>query len=187
MKELLTYTFVEGDLTTAILVVRNKTSSLVYTALGSSKPTLLKEAEKEFTALSKKANHTDYKFQADNSFEDPNFLDILSKNFRSLIDENVEHSDIKYEYMFGTPFQRKVWDEIGKIEMGKTITYGEIAENIGKPKSSRAVGAACGKNKLSLLIPCHRVLGSSRSITGYRWSIPLKKKLLTKEKILYVS
>jgi len=82
----------------------------------------------------------------------------------------------------GTPFQRKVWDLLCQIPPGKTITYGELAVRAGNPKASRAVGAANGKNPIPIIIPCHRVIGSSGKLTGYAGGLEAKKKLLEIEK-----
>jgi len=85
----------------------------------------------------------------------------------------------------GTPFQLAVWKTISKVPFGKTISYGEIATAIGKPQAARAVGAAVGANPTPLLVGCHRVLGSSGSITGYSGGqgIKTKKLLLDHESI----
>ena len=83
-----------------------------------------------------------------------------------------------------TDFQKRVWKEIDKIPYGKTVTYKEIAEKIGKPNASRAVANACGRNPSPLIRPCHRVICSDGSIGGY--SAPggakMKMKLLKKER-----
>ena len=83
----------------------------------------------------------------------------------------------------GTEFQRKVWNEIMKIPRGETKTYKQIAENIGKPKSYRAVANACGKNLYLEVIPCHRVIKSDGSIGGYsaKGGIKRKRMLLANE------
>ncbi len=85
----------------------------------------------------------------------------------------------------GTPFQLAVWRAIAKVPFGKTVSYGEIATAIGKPKAARAVGAAVGANPTPFLVGCHRVLGSSGSITGYSGGqgIKTKKLLLDHESI----
>jgi methylated-DNA-[protein]-cysteine S-methyltransferase len=85
----------------------------------------------------------------------------------------------------GTPFQLAVWKAIAKVPFGKTVSYGEIAAAIGKPQAARAVGAAVGANPTPLLVGCHRVLGSSGSITGYSGGqgIRTKKLLLDHESI----
>ena len=88
----------------------------------------------------------------------------------------------------GTDFQKAVWREISSIKHGQTLSYGQIANRIGKPKASRAVGAAVGANPIPLIVPCHRVMGASGKITGYSGGdgIPTKRKLLALEKIEYV-
>lgn len=80
-----------------------------------------------------------------------------------------------------TEFQRSVWDAIHKIEYGKTYTYSELANKIGKPKSYRAVANACGRNPITILIPCHRVLASGGRLGGYRCGADKKDWLLDHE------
>lgn len=79
--------------------------------------------------------------------------------------------------MYGTAFQRRVWQELLRIGPGKTKTYREIAEDMGKPKSARAVGRACATNPVSLIVPCHRVIGSDGKLHGYRWGLERKEAL----------
>jgi methylated-DNA-[protein]-cysteine S-methyltransferase len=78
----------------------------------------------------------------------------------------------------GAPFQQRVWAELRKIPYGSTISYGELARRIGNPKASRAVGSANGDNPISIIIPCHRVIGSNGKLTGYGGGIERKKFLL---------
>ncbi len=82
----------------------------------------------------------------------------------------------------GTPFQLRVWEELRTIRPGATRSYGEIAARIGRSSAARAVGHAVGSNPVSILIPCHRALGSDGSLTGYRWGLEIKKKLLAFER-----
>ncbi len=81
----------------------------------------------------------------------------------------------------GTEFQQQVWRALTRIPYGTTSTYKELAAAIGKPKASRAVGSACHHNPLPVIIPCHRVIGSSGSLTGYAGGLALKQQLLTLE------
>jgi methylated-DNA-[protein]-cysteine S-methyltransferase len=83
----------------------------------------------------------------------------------------------------GTPFQQRVWAALRAIPYGETRSYGEIAATIGSPKASRAVGAANGRNPIAIIIPCHRVIGGSGSLTGYGWGIETKAKLLAFERM----
>lgn len=81
----------------------------------------------------------------------------------------------------GTEFQKRVWAALRAIPFGKTRTYGEIAREIGKPTASRAVGAANGKNPLSIVVPCHRVIGASGELTGFAGGLEAKARLLALE------
>ena len=81
----------------------------------------------------------------------------------------------------GSPFQMKVWRELQKIPFGKTISYGKLAAKIGKPKAARALGGAVGKNPVSILIPCHRVIASNGKLGGYSGGLTIKRKLLAHE------
>ena len=82
----------------------------------------------------------------------------------------------------GTPFQLKVWQRLSGIPYGETISYGELARRIGNPNASRAVGLANGSNPIPIVIPCHRVIGSSGKLTGYGGGLPIKEKLLALER-----
>ncbi|MFD7071816.1 methylated-DNA--[protein]-cysteine S-methyltransferase [Streptomyces sp. NPDC059913] len=81
----------------------------------------------------------------------------------------------------GTPFQREVWALLQHIPYGETRSYGELAEELGKPGASRAVGLANGKNPVGIIVPCHRVVGASGSLTGYGGGLDRKQRLLSFE------
>jgi methylated-DNA-[protein]-cysteine S-methyltransferase len=81
----------------------------------------------------------------------------------------------------GTPFQRAVWREIAKVPFGETITYAELARRAGFPGSARAAGAATGRNPIGVIVPCHRIVGTNGSLTGYAGGLPKKKALLALE------
>jgi methylated-DNA-[protein]-cysteine S-methyltransferase len=81
----------------------------------------------------------------------------------------------------GTPFQRSVWKQIAKVGFGKTLTYGELAKRAGHPGSARAAGAATGRNPIGIVIPCHRIVGSDGSLTGYAAGLDRKRALLAHE------
>ena len=82
----------------------------------------------------------------------------------------------------GTPFRQRVWDELQRIEYGHTITYAELAARSGRPAAIRAAGAANGANPVSIVIPCHRVIGSNGSLTGYSGGLEAKRFLLDLER-----
>ena len=81
----------------------------------------------------------------------------------------------------GTPFQQKVWNALLDIPFGKTVAYADVAKMINRPESARAVGAANGKNKVWIIVPCHRVIGADGSLTGYAGGLERKKWLLDHE------
>jgi AraC family transcriptional regulator, regulatory protein of adaptative response / methylated-DNA-[protein]-cysteine methyltransferase len=80
--------------------------------------------------------------------------------------------------LIGTDFEVKVWETLLKIPVGTAATYSAVASHIGRPSASRAVGAAVGKNPISFVVPCHRVVGTSGALTGYHWGVPRKRAIL---------
>lgn len=81
----------------------------------------------------------------------------------------------------GTAFQLRVWQALTKIPRSQTLSYSELARQMGIPKSTRAVARACATNRVALLVPCHRIVGATGSLTGYRWGVERKRQLLTAE------
>ncbi len=84
--------------------------------------------------------------------------------------------------MRGTPFQKQVWEALRGIPFGETQSYGQLANRLGRPRAARAVGAANGRNPVSIIVPCHRVLGSSGKLTGFAGGLDAKAYLLTLER-----
>jgi len=80
--------------------------------------------------------------------------------------------------MIGTDFEVRVWETLLSVPIGRATTYSDIARKIGKPKAARAVGAAVGKNPISFVVPCHRVLGRSGALTGYHWGLARKQAII---------
>ena len=81
----------------------------------------------------------------------------------------------------GTPFQSRVWEALARIPWGTTVTYGELAARVGRPGAARAVGAAVGRNPISIVVPCHRVVGAGGALTGYAGGLDRKAFLLALE------
>ena len=109
----------------------------------------------------------------------------LIKNTKQQLDEYFAGKRKKFDIpikLEGTDFQIKVWKELLKIPYGETCTYLDIAKRIGNPKGSRAVGMANNKNKIMIIIPCHRVIGSNKKLVGYAGGLDVKEKLLKLEK-----
>lgn len=119
--------------------------------------------------------------------EDETTETTLIKQCKKQLDDyfkgKLKQFNIKYEYS-GTPFQERVWKELLNIEYGTTISYKELAKRIGSPKSARAVANAVGKNKIGIIIPCHRIIGSNGTLTGYAGGLENKKYLLEIENSL---
>ena len=86
--------------------------------------------------------------------------------------------------MIGTDFDVRVGETLLKIPMGRAVSYTDIARHIGTPSASRAVGSAVGRNPVSILVPCHRVIGADGSLTGYAGGLPRKERLLQHEGVL---
>lgn len=84
--------------------------------------------------------------------------------------------------LLGTAFQKKVWDALMKIPRGQTRSYAELAGTLGRPTAARAVARACATNRIAILVPCHRVIRGDGSLGGYRWGLPLKQDLLSRER-----
>jgi methylated-DNA-[protein]-cysteine S-methyltransferase len=83
--------------------------------------------------------------------------------------------------LLGTAFQRHVWTALRAVPYGETVTYGQLADRVGQPTAARAVGLANGKNPISIIVPCHRVIGSTGSLTGYGGGLATKQYLLAHE------
>ncbi|MGI5228827.1 methylated-DNA--[protein]-cysteine S-methyltransferase [Actinoallomurus sp. CA-142502] len=82
----------------------------------------------------------------------------------------------------GTPFQRQVWEALQAIPYGQTVSYGQLADRLGRPAAARAVGFANGHNPISIIVPCHRVVGSNGDLTGYGGGLERKRRLLDFER-----
>ena len=110
-------------------------------------------------------------------------LEAAVAQLQEYLDGERTEFDVELD-LSGTPFERRVWQEVRAIPYGQTVTYGEIAERIGSPNASRAVGRANGRNPIAVIVPCHRVIGSDGSLTGYAGGIELKRRLLELEQRL---
>lgn len=84
--------------------------------------------------------------------------------------------------LIGTAFQKKVWDALMRIPPGETRSYAEVAAQLGAPRGARAVASACAHNRVAIVVPCHRVVRNDGSLGGYRWGLPLKEKVLQRER-----
>lgn len=107
-------------------------------------------------------------------------LDALGSQLDEYFDGRRSAFDVALA-LDGTPFQREVWDGLRAIPYGETVSYGELAERIGRPGAQRAVGLANGQNPVAIVVPCHRVIGADGSLTGYGGGLDRKRFLLALE------
>jgi methylated-DNA-[protein]-cysteine S-methyltransferase len=108
------------------------------------------------------------------------FVSVLNQ-LDAYFDGTLRQFHLDLDLSTGTPFQQKVWQELQHIPYGQTLSYGDLAVKIGSPKAFRAVGMANGKNPISIIVPCHRVIGKDGSLTGFGGGIDVKRQLLCLE------
>ena len=116
----------------------------------------------------------------DSSEFQPEILENAKLQLQSYFDGNLQSFNLKLDPE-GTDFQKKVWDLLYKIPYGKTWTYADMANKLGDPKVIRAAASANGKNPVAIVIPCHRVIGTNGSLTGYAGGLENKRYLLDLE------
>lgn len=109
-------------------------------------------------------------------------LEKTAKEILEYLDGQRRHFDIPTAFLKGTPFQISTWTALKDIPYGETVSYGQLATRLHKPRAARAIGRANHENPLCLLIPCHRVVGQNGSLTGYAGGLDIKQKLLELEK-----
>jgi methylated-DNA-[protein]-cysteine S-methyltransferase len=111
----------------------------------------------------------------------PSFIRKFSRQLQQYADGKSVRWIVPLDLSAGTVFQQSVWRALTKIPRGETRSYGWVAQQIGKPRSSRAVGAACGANPIPVVIPCHRVIAGDGSLGGFGGGLPMKRRLLAIE------
>ena len=163
------YTTVDSDYGRVLVAATDKGIAAVF--LGESDRTLEKELKGDFPSAEIKRNDG-----------------ALSARVKAVLARlygrkptALDAPDVPLD-IIGTAFQWKVWKALTEIPAGETRTYGEIAKRIGAPKSARAVGRACATNQAAGVIPCHRAVGASGALTGYRWGVARKERLLAEER-----
>ncbi len=119
--------------------------------------------------------------QIDSCNEHSALSDLAFDQIREYLKGTRKTLNFPYE-LHGTEFQKKVWNALCQIPYGETRTYKQIAESVGSPKSSRAVGMANNKNPMMIVVPCHRVIGTNGSLIGYAGGLGMKKALLELER-----
>ncbi len=156
-----------GHCSIGLILVGATAHGLCFVGFGDNKQDLIDELSGDYPAARLQENPGEVK----------RLIDIVA-----LLTDHGTAPDIDVTLdIQATAFQRLVWDTLQSIPEGRTMSYGEIAGKIGKPKAARAVGRACATNPVSMVIPCHRAVGSSGSLTGYRWGTARKSALLQSE------
>lgn len=113
--------------------------------------------------------------------EETDLIKETIKQINLYLDGKLEYVNVPIKLQ-GTNFQKLVWNELMKVPYGKTCTYRDIAKNIGNEKACRAVGNANNKNRLPIIVPCHRIIGTNGKLVGYAGGLDIKEKLLDVEK-----
>lgn len=108
-------------------------------------------------------------------------LDAVRDAILRYLEDGVPIPDFPLDLRKGTEFQRNVWEALRRIPFGETRSYGDLATSLGRPGSARAVGRACGRNPLPLLVPCHRVVAAGGKLGGFSGGIHIKEALLDRE------
>jgi AraC family transcriptional regulator, regulatory protein of adaptative response / methylated-DNA-[protein]-cysteine methyltransferase len=121
-------------------------------------------------------------FSAANVLPDPTGMAEQVKTILAAMSDHSVGGDIPLDVR-ATAFQARVWQALRQIPRGQTRSYAEVARAVGRPSAVRAVARACATNPVAIAVPCHRVIGSDGSLTGYRWGTERKKKLLAMEKV----
>jgi len=163
------YTTVDSDYGRVLVAATKKGIAAVF--LGDDDRSLEKSLKRDFPAAD---------IARDDDILAPRVKGVLARLYGRK-PTALDAADVPLDIV-GTAFQWKVWKALTEIPAGETRTYGEIARHIGDPKAARAVGRACATNQAAVVIPCHRAVGSSGSLTGYRWGVPRKERLLAGER-----
>lgn len=176
MKKPLYYKLVRSRL--AVILVVDRHGVLHYAGIGTDSDKLVATATSDYTRdhvfclLAMRTPTPEMQRTLDMYMamvEDPRTINDLNKKIPM--------------FLGGTEFQQRVWDHlVHETDCGSTTTYKEIAEKLGVPRASRAVGASCGRNRIALAVPCHRVVSTRGDMRGYKWGITIKQQLLAEER-----
>ena len=153
------------------LMIAATDSGICFVQFGDDQKSLIKALRTEFPAANISSS------EARNSTELTHWLDALNDYLNGIAELPNLPIDLR-----GTAFQILVWRYLIDSSPGSVMSYAELAEGIGKPKATRAAASACGKNRIALLIPCHRVLRSNGDLGGYRWGLARKRSLIEIER-----
>jgi AraC family transcriptional regulator of adaptative response/methylated-DNA-[protein]-cysteine methyltransferase len=156
-----------ADTTLGLIIVGATASGICFVGIGDTKTELVEELRQDYPQATLVA--------------DPGGLGETVSEVAVTLEGREPHRNLSLDIR-GTAFQRQVWEALRAIPMGETRTYAELAAKVGRPKAIRAVGTACANNPVSLLIPCHRAVGTDGTLRGYRWGLDRKKTLIETER-----
>jgi methylated-DNA-[protein]-cysteine S-methyltransferase len=157
-----------------------KTNAMTYTSMESLIGPLLLAGDERGLSLVYFVNGRRPNSPPRNWVEDKKPFKEVVRQLQAYFEGKLKDFDLPL-VLEGTEFQLLVWRNLQKIPYGETVSYGQLARRIGSPDAARAVGLANGSNPIPIIIPCHRVIGSSGDLTGFGGGLPIKKKLLALE------
>ncbi|MBV1849650.1 methylated-DNA--[protein]-cysteine S-methyltransferase [Catellatospora tritici] len=108
-------------------------------------------------------------------------LDVVAEQLRAYFAGELVEFTLPVSVRRGSDFERAVWAQLSRIPYGETLTYGEVARAVGEPDAARAVGVACNRNPVAVVVPCHRVVGAGGKLVGFGGGLPRKRQLLELE------
>ena len=158
--------FAVGQTTLGAILVASSTTGIAAILIGDDPEALTRELQERFPNVRLIGADRDY--------------ESLVARIVGLVDTPGNSPDLPLDVR-GTAFQRRVWQALQKIPVGKKVTYAEVARRIGLPKAVRAVASACAANNIAVAIPCHRVVRNDGSLSGYAWGVERKRLLLERE------
>jgi AraC family transcriptional regulator, regulatory protein of adaptative response / methylated-DNA-[protein]-cysteine methyltransferase len=158
--------FAVGQTTLGAILVASSTRGIAAILIGDDPEALTRELQDRFPNVRLIGADRDY--------------ESLVARIVGLVDTPGSTLDLPLDVR-GTAFQRRVWQALQKIPVGRKVTYTEVARRIGLPKAVRAVAGACAANNIAVAIPCHRVIRTDGSLSGYAWGIERKRLLLERE------
>ncbi|KAI5957684.1 MGT1 [Candida theae] len=169
------YTYISSTPYDAMIVL-DREGKLYYASLGQNITNLQNLLVEDFS----RQKHVHLKPLS--TLPDKTMTSITADKFEQLLLNPKIPQDIPIEMIFGTRLQRKIWQELMDIPVGEVRTYGQIADNLNlSKKHARVVGAGCGANRIAIVIPCHRAIGTDKKLTGYRYGKDAKAYLLEHE------
>ena len=156
--------FISGTSSLGVLLLAASAQGLCALLLGDDLETLERDLARRFPGQLQR---------------DEGLMPALEHTLRYL-DNPLTVLDLPLD-LSGSVFQQRVWEALRQIPLGQTVSYQQIARQLGQPKAFRAVANACGANPLAIIVPCHRVLRQDGSLGGYRWGLERKRQLLERE------